>query len=139
MKKYPAPIYLASPYSSPDPAVREVRFQAACRATAHLIRAGHAVFSPIVHSHPLTAFDLPIEWAFWERCDRAFLERCCRMVVLTLEGWRQSVGVQAEIRLAAELEKPVSYLDPNSVSDGTAAAVREPRRIVERDGCLRLK
>jgi len=27
-------IYLASPYSSPDPAVREARFRAACKATA---------------------------------------------------------------------------------------------------------
>jgi hypothetical protein len=32
-------IYLASPYSHPDPLVRKARFDAACRATADLIRA----------------------------------------------------------------------------------------------------
>ena len=31
---------------------------------------------------------------------------------LRLDGWRESVGVQAEIRLAGELVKPVSYLAP---------------------------
>jgi hypothetical protein len=61
-------IYLSSPYSAPDPAVREARFQAACRATAELMRAGRIVYSPIVFSHPLTAFGLPTDWSYWERC-----------------------------------------------------------------------
>ena len=33
-------IYLASPYSDPDPAVREQRFEAACAVTAVMLRAG---------------------------------------------------------------------------------------------------
>jgi len=33
-------IYLASPYSHPDPAVRAERYRAACRATAALLLAG---------------------------------------------------------------------------------------------------
>jgi hypothetical protein len=40
-------IYLVSPYSHPDPLVREERFQAACEATADLIRSGAIVYSPI--------------------------------------------------------------------------------------------
>ncbi|MCY2986432.1 MAG: DUF1937 family protein [Planctomycetota bacterium] len=111
-------IYLAMPYSNPDPAVREVRFQAACRATAELMRAGRTVFSPVVHSHPLTAFGLPTDWSYWERCDREFLRRCDEVVVLMLDGWTQSVGVQAEIRLAAELAKPVSFLNPENLTHG---------------------
>jgi hypothetical protein len=51
-------IYLASPYSHPNPAVREQRFQAACQAAAALLRSGQAVFAPIVHSHPLVAYGL---------------------------------------------------------------------------------
>lgn len=104
-------MYLASPYSDPDPAVREARFKAACRAAADLMRAGHVVFCPVVHSHPLTAFGLPTDWSYWERCDREFLRRCDEVVVLTLDGWQRSVGVQAEIHLAGELAKPVSFLD----------------------------
>jgi hypothetical protein len=111
-------IYLASPYSHPDPAVREARFQAACRATAELMRAGRVVFSPIAYTHPLTAFALPTDWAFWETCDRQFLQQCEEVVVLTLDGWQQSVGVQAEIRLAAKLAKSVSFLEPENLTHG---------------------
>lgn len=34
-------IYLASPYTHVDPAVRELRFAIASRVAAELIRAGH--------------------------------------------------------------------------------------------------
>ncbi|MCX7801381.1 MAG: DUF1937 family protein, partial [Fimbriimonadales bacterium] len=105
-------IYLASPYSHPDPAVREARYQAACRATAALLQAGWVVFSPIVHSHPLVKFALPTGWDFWERIDRDYLARCDEVVVLTLPGWEASVGVREEVRLARELGKPVRYLAP---------------------------
>ncbi len=60
-------IYLASPYSHPDPAVREQRFRAACRAAAELIRAGHVVISPVVHGHPMAALGCRPNGRFWER------------------------------------------------------------------------
>ena len=44
-------IYLASPYSHPDPSVREQRFQNACRIAAELMRSGRIVYSPVAHSH----------------------------------------------------------------------------------------
>ena len=116
-------IYLASPYSHPDPAVREQRFRAACRATADLLRAGEVVFSPIVHSHPLVAFDMPTAWAFWERIDRAHLERCDEVGVLMLDGWAHSVGVREELRLARELGKPVRFLDADATGSPTLARV----------------
>ena len=102
-------IYLASPYSHPDPAIRHERFHAACGAAASLLLAGHAVFSPIAHCHPLVEHGLPTHWGFWERLGREHLERCNEVVVLMLDGWRESVGVQAEVRIAAELGKPVWY------------------------------
>ena len=108
-------IYLASPYSHPDPAVREERYRATCRATAALLRAGLLVISPIVHSHPLAVFALPTGWEFWERIDRAYLERCDLLVVLMLAGWRTSVGVRAEIRIAREIGLPVSYLEAGTL------------------------
>ncbi|HUE74780.1 MAG TPA: DUF1937 family protein [Pirellulaceae bacterium] len=46
-------IYLASPYWHSDPAVRNQRFRAACRATAEMIRQGTTVFSPVVYGHAL--------------------------------------------------------------------------------------
>jgi len=106
-------IYLASPYSHPDAAVRETRFRDACRAAAKLMRLGHVVFSPIAHGHCICEHGLPTDWRFWEPFDRSQLERCDEVVVLMLDGWRESVGVQAEIQIADEVGKPVRYLAPD--------------------------
>jgi hypothetical protein len=103
-------LYLASPYSDPDPAVREQRFQAACAVTARLLRDDQMVYSPVVHGHPLVRYGLSADWSFWERHDRQHMERCDEVVVLTLDGWRESVGLQAELRHASVLGKPVRYL-----------------------------
>ncbi len=103
-------IYLASPYSHPDAAVRERRYHEACRATVELVLAGHTVFSPIAYSHPLTLHGLRGDWPFWERFDRAFIERCDSLVVLQLDGWDVSVGVRAEVDIAWELGLPVTYM-----------------------------
>jgi hypothetical protein len=109
-------IYLASPYSHPDQAVRVQRFQAACRTTVALMRAREIVFSPVVHSHPLAEDGLPSDWGFWERFDRQLLALCDELVVLTLDGWEESTGVQAEIRIATELGKPVRFLAPEDAN-----------------------
>jgi hypothetical protein len=103
-------IYLACPYSSPDPAVREQRFEAACRAVAQLISQGRTVFSPIVYGHAICGYGLPLDWHFWQRHDRRFLEVCHEVVVLMLDGWHESVGVHAEIAIARELGKPVTFI-----------------------------
>ena len=110
-------IYLASPYTHVDTAVRESRFDAACLATATLMRAGFSVYSPIVHSHPLVRYGLPIEWAFWQAHDCEHLRRCDEVVVLTLDGWNASRGVQAEIALAIQLDLPIRYLSPSMISN----------------------
>jgi hypothetical protein len=44
--------------------------------------------------------------------DRRFLARCAELVVLAVGGWRESPGVQAEIRIASESGKPVRYVAP---------------------------
>ena len=118
-------IYLASPYSHPDSAIREERFRAACQAAAQLMRAGNIVYSPIAHSHPIALHGLPTDWRFWERHDREHLIRCEELVVLMFDGWRESEGVHAEIRIAAELGKPVRYLEPETQLFPTLAHVAE--------------
>lgn len=109
-------IYLASPYSHNDPAVREQRYHHACRAVVHLLRNDCVVFSPVVHSHPLVQYGMPFLWQDWERIDRAYLERCDEVVVLKLDGWVFSRGVKAEIKIAKELGKPVGYLALDAVT-----------------------
>ena len=105
-------IYLASPYSHPDSQVRQARFEAACRAAADLIRAGQPVIAPIVQGHALVRYGLPGDWTFWEPLARAYLARCDEILVLTLDGWEDSEGVQAEMALASARGKRVDYLEP---------------------------
>lgn len=105
-------IYLASPYSHHHAIVRELRFHDACLALANLFRAGIPAFSPIVQGHPLALQGLPTDWSFWERFDRDHIQRCDSLVVLVLDGWQESVGVAAEIRIAAELGRSIGYWDP---------------------------
>jgi nucleoside 2-deoxyribosyltransferase len=116
-------IYLAVPYSDPDASIREQRFHAACVAAARLMRAGCFVHSPISHGHPIAAHGVPTDWQFWEAHDRRFLEQCDVVVVLMLDGWQESRGVQAEIQIANELGKPVRYLAPGGEGATTSAHV----------------
>jgi len=106
-------IYLASPYSHPDPAVREARFHAVCREAARLTKEGYTVFSPIAHSHCICQHGLPLEWIFWWRIDAEFIKRSDEVWVLMLDGWKESTGVQAEIRLALEFEKRLRFVEPS--------------------------
>ena len=109
-------VYLACPYSHPDPAVRFMRAQQASRAAAELMKAGLAIFSPLSHSHSIAECGLQGDWEFWEPVDRPILTQCERMIVLKLDGWEQSVGVAAEIKIADELDIPIEYIETTAVS-----------------------
>ncbi|MFO0916615.1 MAG: DUF1937 family protein [Pirellulales bacterium] len=110
-------IYLASPYSHDSPAVRQQRYEDACQAVVQLLHAGHAAFSPIVHSHPLVSYSLPTDWAFWQRVDQEHLRRCDQIIVVMLDGWEESRGVAAEIDIARELGLPIDYVSPEMISN----------------------
>ena len=106
-------VYLATPYTHPDPKVSELRFKEVTRVAAALMKKGVFVFSPITHSHSIAmAGDLPKSWEYWMQYDILILERCCKVIVLMLEGWKESKGVQAEIKIAGEMGIPVEYLEP---------------------------
>ncbi len=80
-----------------------------------MLRGIH-VFSPISHTHPIACVgDLPKSWEFWEAYDRVILAACCKVMVLMLDGWKESVGVQTEIKIAQELGLPVEYIEQGGV------------------------
>jgi hypothetical protein len=91
-------IYLAIPYSG----MEESSFRQANEATVHLLNMGFNVFSPITHSHPLTRYNLPGTWDFWEQIDYQFLDWSDRLLVVIPEEGIDKVlhskGVQAEIK-----------------------------------------
>ena len=103
--------YIACPYSSPYENVRRLRFEAANRCAGALMARGEVVFSPISHTHPIAEqCELPKGWEYWNKYDRAMLSQCVKVYVLTIDGWMESVGVAAELKIANELGLPVEYI-----------------------------
>lgn len=108
--------YLASPYSHPDPAVVQWRYEQAVLAAGRLMRRGAVVFSPIAHSHVIAAaVSLPTTWEYWREIDTVFVRAAARLTVLQLDGWLNSRGVQDEIGIAVRYGVPVDYLKPEDV------------------------
>lgn len=103
-------IYLALPYSHPDPKVRQFRYEQACITAYELMQQGRKVVCPVIHNHPLVLLGLKFGWYTWEGYDRLFMDICGEMIVLRLEGWKESEGVDGEIEYMKMSEKPVAYL-----------------------------
>lgn len=104
-------VYLATPYSHPDPDVQQERFEQVNIAAAVLMAHGLHIYSPISHTHPIAkAGELPGTWDYWEKYDTAILKCCKAMIVYKLQGWEVSKGVRAETVIANEMAIPVFYL-----------------------------
>ncbi len=111
-------IYLAVPYTHHSPVVRHNRFEHVNRFAAWLMQQGYPIFSPISHSHPIEEhFTETKTWEFWQLQDLPILRQCDRLFVLCIDGWRESVGVTAEIAEASRLGIPVSYYEPIGGND----------------------
>lgn len=119
----PLRIYLACPYSVSSTGHNRkwefVRFECANIAAARLMKLGHIVFSPISHSVPISHTVEPHEntHEFWLSQDFPMLALCDVLVILTLPGWCDSVGVNSEFHQANKLGKPIFYLDIDTIFD----------------------
>lgn len=106
-------VYLAVPYTHPDKAVQQARFEAVNKMASRLMMQGLKIFSPISHTHPIAmAGEMPTGWEFWRDFDFAYLTHCYKLMVYKLEGWDRSTGVTAEIKMATELGLEIEYIEP---------------------------
>ncbi len=106
-------IYLASPYSHPDPAVKEARFERACLHAADFMESGYKVFCPIAHSHPIEVHGMDgiRSGDFWLEQDFAILRHADKMVVVKMPGWDKSLGIEREIAFCKDNGIPVEFVD----------------------------
>lgn len=102
--------YLACPYAHDDDHVKQQRYEKVTDVLSMYIQKGDVVFSPITHSHP-TSVDGTWE-SHWMNFDFTFLKLSTKLIVLQLDGWRDSKGVNAEIEEALKLGIEVVYLSP---------------------------
>jgi nucleoside 2-deoxyribosyltransferase len=111
-------IYLACPYSDPDPRVREERTAMVDRAAAYLMSLGFIVFSPISHSHRISRhLDNCLDHEWWLKQDAAWLEAADELWILALHGWDKSIGVAWERGFAKNCNLPEHILHWDVVRD----------------------
>jgi hypothetical protein len=92
-------IYVASPYTHSNEAVRELRYQNVMAYTAWLLKQERWAYSPIVHHHVMAArFALPHDFDYWMRLDFTMIDASSELHVLKIPGWQESKGVNAEIQ-----------------------------------------
>lgn len=103
--------YLASPYTDPDPWVREDRYLRAAKVLTDYLTARIWTYSPIVHCHELAKIvALPADADFWREYDFHMLSKSDMLMVLRIEGWGASKGVNAEIAEANRLGIEIFYI-----------------------------
>jgi hypothetical protein len=74
---------------------------------------GKVVFAPISYTHPIEQHMMERQThEFWMKQDYPFLVASCGVIVLMIDGWRESRGVQEEIKVASYLGKPIVYREP---------------------------
>lgn len=106
--------YLAGPYSHADKDMEVFRFEILNQVAAKLMRQGKMVFSPISHSHPIAlSSKLPTDWKFWKQFATSYLMCSKELYVTMLPGWKESVGVTAEIEFARNAKMRIYYIDEN--------------------------
>ncbi len=111
-------IYVASPYSHPDLAVRGDRYQKVMDYCYHCLLNKINVYSPILHFHAMSLrFQLPATQEPYHRHNVEMMEICEDMHVLALDGWRESRGLADEIRFFRRWTKPIKLVNPNDPTD----------------------
>lgn len=108
--------YLATVYSKYQKG-RARATEIACLAAAQLMRDGVVVYSPIAHSHyvaEIGGID-PLDWSIWQFQNQPLMDHAAALVVLTMEGWQESVGVTHEIASFVASGRPVLYLAPGEL------------------------
>lgn len=107
-------LYLATPYSK-YPGGLDEAFKKAARVSAALLEAGLIIYSPIVHSHPISIHgDIdPHNHAIWLPFNETMMKRADAICVVKMFTWDSSVGIAHEIKWFSDAKKPVLYFDPS--------------------------
>lgn len=110
--------YLGNPYTHKHKKVMSERYKLCDRAAARLMKYGIVTYPPIALNARWNAYEeFPNSWDFWEKSDKNFLERCDGLIVLMLDGWEKSIGLQSEIEYAKKLGLPIAYTTYEEIMD----------------------
>lgn len=110
--------YISNPYNGTE-AEKNHRAEVAARSCALLLKRGVHAWSPIVHNHSMlktnNIFTLEERRTVVLNFDFTLLRASSGMIVLEIDGWDRSFGVNAEIELCRKLDIPIKYLNPSDL------------------------
>ena len=106
-------VYVAAPYSR-VPDKKELMERIADFCGYYMIKhPGEYAITGLVHHYAAVQRpELGTDYRFWEEFCVGFIKRSEKLVVLMIDGWDSSTGVNAEINLAKRLNIPIEYWLP---------------------------
>jgi hypothetical protein len=104
--------YLACPFRHADVNIQKKRCAAAHYGAALLSSQGHHVFSPLTHNEILIDLIQNMPKEHWLEFDLAILSICQRLIILKLDGWESSFGIQLEVDFAKKNKIPIEEMMP---------------------------
>ena len=108
----PGITYLAAPFTSVNPQVRQARLEAVKIVSDRMVRKDKVVFSPLEYTQGMqTRSTFPPQG--WYAFDLTILRRCDELLVLALPGWQASHGVMMEIAVAKAQNIPTRIISLN--------------------------
>lgn len=104
--------YLASPYSK-YPGGIEAAFKEICIVAGKFIEAGVRVYSPIAHTHPIAVYSEmdPMDHDIWIPADAPFMELACGLIIVMMETWDESRGIEIENDAFVRAGKPIYLME----------------------------
>lgn len=103
-------IYVASPYYNPSSEVIQERMEKIYKFIGEYIKLGIHVITPLFMHEVAVRHNLDGTYAFWDKYCLDLLKRCDKMIVLCLDGWKESRGVNAEIEFCEANNIPIEYI-----------------------------
>jgi len=105
--------YLAIPYTHNNVFVKHFRTEVSNYIASELTKQGRIIFAPISAWHHIAMkYELPGNFEYWERLDEQFICASKKIIIVMLDGWKKSVGVNFETSIANKYGIPIEYLDP---------------------------
>lgn len=105
--------YLAIPYTHENVFVKHFRAEVSNFIAASLTKQGRIIFAPISAWHHMAMkYDLPGTFEYWAELDEQFIRISINLIVVMLDGWRESRGLKLEMEIAKKYGVPIEYLDP---------------------------
>lgn len=107
-------VYLGSPYHSTEERIRRQRVKKVQEALAYFANNTDnlCIYSPISHwSGVADSHELPHDFRFWLQQDFHMIRVSTALWILTIDGWKESYGLEQEMEFAESISKPIVYVE----------------------------